>query len=417
MRSLPKLAAGVGMASLMVAATGCGSGSTATPAAGAPSTTATAAPSATATAAPSTTAAAGGPSSTAAGALSATGTDLGAVGKQLAAYEGIPSFESPGPAINVASLKGKTIYSIPQSTAIPFLSVTEQAEAAIAKRYGINFVEYSTQGQTNQWVQGIDQAISTHAAGIMLNALDPRLVAPQIAAAKAAGIPVENSQFADLTQSSQLPSALSAIRDDKFTEAGTLEAAWAIQATSGHADVVVVENKEQLSTLAMEAAIKSEFATYCPQCKVTYLNVPSTDWATRIQPDVEAALASDPSINYVIPIYDPMSQFVIPAITAAGKTGSVHIATFNGTPFALKDLADNDVITMDIGENMDWLASANLDEMFRTMMGQPAVADEHTPLRVFTKANVGETGNPPAYNLGFGSAYAAGYAALWGPTS
>ena len=392
MRSIPKLAAGVGMAGLMVAGTACGSSSTS-------------ASSATA------------PPSTAAEASSSGNANLAAVAKQLAAYEGIPSFVTPGPAINVASLKGKTIYSIPQSTAIPFLSVTEQAEAAIAKRYGINFVEYSTQGETNQWIQGIDQAISTHAAGIMLNALDPRLVAPQISAAKAAGIPVENSQFADLTQGSQLPSTLSAIRDDNFTEAGTLEAAWTIQATSGHADVVVVENKEQLSTLAMEAAIKSEFATYCPQCKVTYLNVPSTDWATRIQPDVQAALASDPSINYVIPIYDPMSQFVIPAIIAAGKTGSVHIATFNGTPFALKDLADNDVITMDIGENMDWLASANLDEMFRAMLGQPAVTDEHTPLRVFTSANIGQTGNPPAYNLGFGSAYSAGYASVWGPAS
>lgn len=390
MKRIPKIATGVGMAGLVMAAAACSSSSN--------------------SASSGTT-----PPTTAAATSSSGSANLAAVGRQLAAYEGIPTFQTPGEPIDVASLKGKTIYSIPQTTAIPFLSVTEQAEQAIAKRYGINFVEYSTQGETNQWVQGIDQAVASHANGIMLNALDPRLVAPQIAAARSAGIPVESSEFADLDQSSQLPSTLSAIRGDNFSEAGTLEAAWTIQATSGHADVVVVENKEQLSTLAMVAAIKSEFANYCPQCKVTYINVPATDWATRIQPDVQAALAADPSINYIIPIYDPMSQFVIPAITAAGRTGSVHIATFNGTPFALKDLADGDVIAMDISENLDWLASANMDEIFRVMLGKPAVADEHTALRVFTKANIAQAGNPPAYNEGLGSAYVGGYSSIWGP--
>ncbi len=396
MRKMPKLVMSSGVAGLVLATAACSSSPK------------TVGASATATTAP---AASGATTTMPSGGVPA------AVASQLAAYEGVPTFQSPGPAIDVASLRGKTIYSIPQTTAIPFLAVTEQAEKTMASSYGINFVEYSTQGQTNQWIQGIDQAVASHASGIMLNALDPRLVAPQIASARAAGIAVESSQFADVSQNSQLPSTLSAVRGDNFTEAGTLEAAWAIEATAGHADVVVVENQEQLSTVAMVDAIKSEFASYCPGCKVTYLNVPATDWATRIQPDVQAALAADPSINYVIPIYDPMSQFVIPAITAAGRTGSVHIATFNGTPFALKDLADGNVITMDIGENLDWLASANMDQMFRAMLGQAPSPDEHTALRVFTKSNIADTGNPPAYNQGLGSAYSTGYASIWGSSS
>lgn len=349
-------------------------------------------------------------SATAAGASA----PLDTVQQALAAHEAVPTFQAPGPAIGVASLKGKTIYSIPQSSAIPFLATTEQAEADIAKRYGINFVEYPTQGTPSDWIRGIDQAVAAHAAGLMLNALDPRLVGPQLQQAKQAGIAVSSAQFFDLSQTSQAPSTVSAVRADDFTEAAKLEADWTISDTGGHADVVVVENQEQLSTVAMVDAMKAEFAQYCPSCKVQYINVPSTDWATKIQPDVQSALAADPGINYVIPIYDPMSQFVIPAITAAGRTQSVHIATFNGTPFALKDLADGNVIRMDIGENLDWLASANMDEVFRAMLGQAPVADEHTALRVFTKANIADTGNPPAYNLGFGSAYSTGYQQLWG---
>jgi ribose transport system substrate-binding protein len=342
--------------------------------------------------------------------------DLAAVRAQLAEYEKVPTFKAPGPAISLASLKGKTVYSIPQSSAIPFLASTEAAEAAVAKAAGIKFVEYSTSGSTTEWVRGINQAVAAHAAGIVLDALDPRLVEPEIAAAKKAGLAVISAQFFDLSQLSQAPSSLAGVRADNFTEAAKLEADWTISDTDGKADVIVVENKEQLSTVAMVSALKSQFAQYCPSCKVTYINVPATAWATQIQPQVQSALAADPSVNYVIPIYDPMSQFVIPAITAAGDTSKVHIATFNGTPFALKDVADSDVIKMDIGENLAWVAAANMDELFRAMLGKSTLRTENTAMRVFTSANIADTGNPPQYDLGLGSAWRTGYGALWGVT-
>jgi ribose transport system substrate-binding protein len=48
------------------------------------------------------------------------------------------------------------------------------------------------------------------------------------------------------------------------------------------------------------------------------------------------------------------------------------------------------------------------------MLGQPPLADEKTALRVFTTDNIADTGNPPAFNKGFGTAYTTGYATLWG---
>jgi ribose transport system substrate-binding protein len=339
-----------------------------------------------------------------------------AAAAELATYTGIPAFTAPGAGIDISSLKGKTIYSIPQSAAIPFLSATEQAEKNLATQLGITFVEYPTQGTPAEWIRGINQAIAAKASAILLNALDPRLVAPQVAAAKAAGIPVVSAQFFDISQASQVPATLAASRGDNFTEAAKLEADYVIKDTGGKADVLVVENTEQLSTVAMLTAMKAEFAANCSGCTVKYVNVPSADWATRIQTEVQSAIVADPNLNYVIPIYDPMTQFVLPAITAAGKTGKIHIATFNGTPDALKMLETGDTVRMDIGENLEWLASANLDELFRAMLGKPTLTDEKTALRVFTKSTVGETGNPPAYNLGFGSAYKAGYEKLWGVT-
>jgi len=381
------------------------------PAATSPAPASSVASSSPAAASPSASASSAGVSQPAASASTASGVDYAKA--QIAKYTAMPQFVAPGPAFDAKQLAGKTIFNIPQMTTIPFLSATDTAMAAIAKRAGINFIEYPTQGQPNQWSQGIEQAVAQKVNALSINALDPRLVAPQLQDAKTAGIPVTSAQFFDFSQSSEVPATVAANRADDFTQAARLEADWVIADTGGKADVVIVENREQLSTLAMESALKDEFGAQCPSCKLTFINVPGTDWATRIQPSVQSALVQDPSVNYIIPIYDPMTQFVVPAITAAGMQGKVHIATFNGTPFALKMMEDADVVRMDIGENLDWLASANMDEIMRTMLGLPPAPNEHTALRVFTKQNVSDTGTPPAYNLGFGNAYVAGYNQLW----
>ncbi|MCU1528777.1 MAG: sugar transporter substrate-binding protein [Frondihabitans sp.] len=355
-----------------------------------------------------------GASSTASSNSGASSAEVTTATAELAKYTALPTFTAPGPAIDISSLKGKTIYSVEQSSSNPFVAAADSSEAKIAKQYGIKFVDYSTQGTPAEWIRGINAAIDAKASAILLNALDPRLVAPQVAAAKAAGIPVISEQFFDLSQSSDVPTTLAGTRSDDFTEAAKLLADQAIKATNGKVDAIVIENSEQLSTLAMLKSMKAEFAANCSGCTVKYINVPSADWATKIQSQVQSSLVSDPNINYVIPIYDPMTQFVVPAITATSKTSSVHIATFNGTPAALTMLENGPTVTMDIGENLQWLAYANLDEAFRAMLGKPTVANEHTALRVFTSSNVADTGTPPAFNTGFGDSYMSGYAKLWG---
>ena len=66
-----------------------------------------------------------------------------------------------------------------------------------------------------------------------------------------------------------------------------------------------------------------------------WLNAPVTEWATKITPGVQSALVKDPGINYILPIYDSMSGFVVPGVRIAGKSNSVKLATFNGTPFVI----------------------------------------------------------------------------------
>ena len=64
----------------------------------------------------------------------------------------------------------------------------------------------------------------------------------------------------------------------------------------------------------------------CPNCKIVQeINVGVTEWGTKIQPAVQSAVQAHPEINVVIPIYDSMSQFVVPALRLTGKTGAVKV--------------------------------------------------------------------------------------------
>jgi ribose transport system substrate-binding protein len=109
-----------------------------------------------------------------------------------------------------------------------------------------------------------------------------------------------------------------------------------------------------------------------------------------------------------------MSQFAAPGITAAGKTGKVHIATFNGTPFVMKMLQTGNIVDFEVGENLDWIGYGNMDQNMRILAGLKPVKTEHLALRAFTKDNINQAGTPPKVNVGYGTAYLKGYRKLWG---
>ena len=352
---------------------------------------------------------------TSAGATSgrhAAGPNLAYARAQIQAFSAIPKFIPPGPAFSTAKARGKTVFNIPFSSSIPFVITIDQSMQRIAKRFGIKFVEYANQGQPVQWAQGIQQAINQKADLIELNgAPNPAVLQPQLKQARAAGVAVTATHWDDV--SLPPPPNVTALIDPRYRQAGRLEADWVIQDTKGKADVLVVNSADIVPSNGIVAAIKDEFARYCgSSCKVSVINVPGNAWP-KIQNQVQTSLVNDPAINYVIPLYDSMSQWVVPAIQAAGRVGKVHIATYNGTPFVMKMLQTGNIVSMEVGENLDWLGWASMDQIMRVLTGQKPVKDEHTALRVFTKANIDQAGTPPAVDVGYGKAYIQGYNKLW----
>jgi ribose transport system substrate-binding protein len=329
-------------------------------------------------------------------------------------YSAAPAFESPGANIDAKKIAaGKKIFSLPSTTTAAFMTATNDAFVKYAKMAGASVTSWPNQGQTSQWVQGMQTAISSKADAItLIDGTDPKLIMPQIVQAKSAGIPTIDVHDLDLSQ--QTPPNLAAFVSGHFATAGELMAAWAITQTKGDANVLVMTSNNYVNSSPVADGIKKEFATDCPSCKVTTVNVDGPDWPTKIQSTVQNAITRDPKLNYVLPVFDSMLTYVVPGIRSAGATGRVKAASFNGSPAILDLVRAGDIVTMDVGENPAYIGAAGLDQTLRMMGGLPASEDEHLVLRVFNSSNIKEAGDPAQLGAGYGNAWETGYLKTWG---
>jgi ribose transport system substrate-binding protein len=343
---------------------------------------------------------------------------LSKVAAKVATDKAIPAWTAPGPAVDVSKLRGKRVFIIPL-VPNPFNENIQNTYKQIFNAVGVKWTLYANQGLTSQWVAGMDAAIAQHPNLIILStAPDPRVLQPQLRAAKAAGIPVEVTHFYD--RSSPPPPAclacaagVTALVTAPFNAAGAAEADWIINDSRGHAHVLIVSAPDVIPSPGILSSMEREYRSYCPACTYKIINIPVAQWNTGVESEVESALNADPSINYVDALYDAMCTGAVPAVQAVGKVGKVKVVSFNGSPFALNDIRTGDIMAMDAAENTRWIGFADVDQAFRLLAGMPPV-NETTPFRLMDKSNVTQAGIPATNYLGYGNAYATGYWHLWG---
>ncbi len=338
---------------------------------------------------------------------------------QIAAASENPEFTLEAEPFDMNAIAGKTIFNIPNSSAVPYIVAVDEEAKKVAESYGAEWVEYTNQGTPTEHTAGVEQAISQGADVIVLSqGLNGELIKPALERASDAGIPVVISHT--YQNGDPVPAGIADLVTAQitapFAESGRLNAAWAITQTEGEGNILIINSSEVPPSNGIVAAMKDEFETHCPGCTVKEVNVPVADWATKIATTVQSEIQINPQLDYVLPVYDSMTLFVEAGVTSAGKVGQVFTSSFNGTPDVLKIMQEGDVLTMDIGENVQWLAWATLDQVGRVLAGVPIVEDgnQETPLKVFTKENVDEAGVPPVAGEGYGDAHIAGYEALWG---
>ncbi|MGK9269509.1 sugar ABC transporter substrate-binding protein [Williamsia muralis] len=341
---------------------------------------------------------------------------------QLAKFTGDPSFTLQADPFPMKDIAGKKIFAIPTNSENPYNVAVDEESKKVAERYGATWIEYVNQGKPAQWSTGVEQAVNQKVDLIVLSqGIDGSLIKPALQKADAAGIPVllTHTILRGETIPAGLEGLIDAYTDAPLAEANRLTVDWMIDQTGGEGNALIITSDEVPPAKAEVAAMKDEIDKYCPNCDYKVVNVPVAEWATKIQPEIQTALSADPSIDFVLPIYDSMSLYAQAGIKAAGKAGQVQISSVNGTPAVLKIQQDDGIVTMNVGESIPWLAWATMDQAGRLLLGLPPVADgaEQTPLKLITKDNIGETGTPPQPDKGYGTAYVTGYETLWGTSA
>lgn len=330
----------------------------------------------------------------------------------IEAHRAMPVFAAPGDAFDAkACMADKKVLSIPISMTIPFNVELQKAMASAAAEVGFTYTTWDNQLKLDQWIQGISQAISQDYDVVDLaGGLNPEVLGPQLSEARAAGLKISTTHFYDVTQ----PAVESVDYSGKvdFTGAGKLLAAWAYAQTEGKPNVLIIGSSDVLPSIPFVQSIQDQLKALCPDCKQKHLDVPVSEWATKIQSGTQSALLADPTINYILPIYDSMSQFVVPALRITGSEGSVKVASFNGTPFVL-DMVREGQVEMDIGESLGWAGYAAIDNIMRMLCGKPEVAKLNVPLLVFDKDNIETAGVPANFDDGYGDAHLEGFRKLW----
>jgi ribose transport system substrate-binding protein len=340
----------------------------------------------------------------------AAGPDIEHAQAQIDQFSAQPEFVAPGPPVDAAAAAGDKLAIIPASSNVPFVTTIANDMVKIGKQAGLDVTVFKNNGSPAEWTQGVTDAIAQKANSIdLLAGLDPAAISAQVRQATGQGISVVATHLYDVNQESD-PN-ITAATNIPYEQAGRLLADWVIVQTEGQANVLVTTINQVNSTVPMTAGIDDEFATYCGDgCKVTKIDSTLAELG-KLQQQVQSALTRDPSINYVINLYDSAQAPQTEAAIKALGRDDLKIATFNGTPSILEQMGPDSAIAMNIGENLNWIAYAAIDQHLRLMTGLDPTDSPNVPIRVFTADNIAEASGPGG---GFGDSYVAGYEELWG---
>lgn len=347
------------------------------------------------------------------------GCDLSTVTAEVNKYLAVSHFQAPGPAFDAAKARGKTVFNIPLSSSDQFDNAITAASAKAAKAAGLRFVNWPNQGTPSEWVQGMDAAISQKAAAIILEGgPDPKLLGPQLARAKQAGIKVISAHLYDASRAANAlkqAMTLSAVMPAHHDRAGALMANYAVKASACHVNALFVTADDVSASQGIEDTFVSTLKARCKACKATVVNVPITTWAQNIPTTVQSALIRDPTINWVIPVYAAGMQYVVSGVGQANATSRVKSVSYGGTAATNQMIENGTVIVAQVGESPEWNGWANIDQTLRVLSGVSPLADENVPHRIIDSSNVKETGTPSQEGAGFGPAsqWENGYLGLW----
>ena len=321
------------------------------------------------------------------------------------------TFEAPGPAIDVAGLRGNTVAIVSVDQRVPILAIANASLQEAAGEVGIETTLFDAKSQVNRMLQGIERA-GREADAIVLTGIP-------IAAVTAALGEVRDMPTVAVLNNQPQPDApgqgagelVDATSAPDYEGNGALVAAQAVADTDGAANVVIFDTKEITPSPDVVRGMRSVLDR-CGDCQVESNTTPLAEWSTALTPKAQSTLRSNPDANYLLPIFDAMGIFITAGVRQSGSD-DVKVAAMNGTPAALQLIQEDDIFTADPGAPVGWVGWHALDQAMRGMLGEEP-GDPEIPSRLLDDSNL-EGVDVEDIDAPYGDPkYRDGFRGLWG---
>jgi len=353
---------------------------------------ATASPPPAATAVASTAPTTAASASSSASAVPSQSTDPTAVAAALVQEAtGVPAFQGPSEAIDVSSLKGKTVWILVNSMQNTFNAAIGQAAAAALAKAGIKTKLLDGMGLPSEWSRQTSEAVAQNAGAIIDSGEATELLAGPLKDVAAAKIPFVEA-INDVNAAPETGVGARVVVD--FGHSGEIQAAYAIAQSQGQGSVLILGDDEFPTEARRVQAQVQYFKDNCPGCKVTVKNEQLATLATSVPADTQSILRANPDIKWILPAYDYLGGFVVQGLTQGAITG-VSVVGADAVSQQLDQIRAGGAYVADAGETPVWCGWAAADEIMRLMLGK-SVSNEEIPVRLFTKANLTSASNDPA---------------------
>lgn len=340
-----------------------------------------------------------------------------ALAKQaVAQMEQPPAWQGPTAPVNIKAAKGKTADLINLTEEIPALHEWAAVAQAQLQKAGVTANICDAKGTPEGIIGCLTQDIAARPNVIVAMALDTSFIHSYIQQANNAGIKVITAQ----TGTPGLPQGTGAVAEVTFDypQVGRMLGTWfaASSGCQGYPQIITSTSSRQPSA-AEVSGIQAAVRQYCPSSTALPVkNVLIPDWATNLPTVTRSLLTANSSIDYMLPLYDGMTIYMVPAITQMHLSHPVQVGSFNATPVVMQnELAKNSPLSADVGGPNDWYGYALTDEILRVLAGAPVVANEHVPLRLFTRDNLSSINLSANESTWYGTVnFACQYDKLWG---
>ena len=332
-------------------------------------------------------AACGGTTSAPSGTASANVSEAQSLAKKAVAP--ISSWQPAGQSFDASKAKGKSMFYISVSLSIPFEQYMLQGMKEGAAIVGATAVGFDAKSSVAEATRGVGEAIQAKAGVIFIDGFPPTLLAPAIAQAKAAGIPVltANSQEAGPLLPGY-PDGVVGSATHSFATPGKIEADWIVADSKGNANIIYLRSADvPVITDSEKDAFVNELNRLCSSCKVQVVDVPTSQWS-QLTPKTASMIRANPNVNYFVPDFDGEVIFMVPGVTSANAQSKVKIVSFNATPSVMQNLKQRYVVAAETGGPNLLQGWAFADEGLRVLSGQQPLNDLNIPTRLFDATNI-----------------------------